>query len=198
MFDRQNKLSLGLRAIRSIWPPSGFRRAIKYLLHRLSRLPGTPYTLAAGFAFGAAASFTPFVGFHLILAASLSWLSRANILASAIGTSVGNPWTFPFIWVWIYSLGNWMGFGSTDSNVTELHFQHLFGQITEALLNGNFSDAVDIVGPVLWPMFLGGIPSAIGIWVIVYFPLNRILDSYQQRRGKRSRDNNDKLVGDTK
>ena len=198
MFDRQNKISFGLKTLRFFWPTSGFKRAGKYLLHRLSRLPGTPYTLAAGFAFGAAASFTPFVGFHLILAALLAWLSRADILASAIGTSVGNPWTFPFIWVWIYNLGNWMGFGVSGVNLNELHFHQLFGQLTEALLNGDFNNAIDIIVPVLWPMFIGSIPSALCIWVIFYFPLNRVVESYQQRLEDRRKNKKDHLLGDTK
>ena len=198
MFNRQNKLSLGLKAFRFFWPTSGFRRAGKYLLHRLSRLPGTPYTLAAGFAFGAAVSFTPFVGFHLVLAALLAWLSRADILASAIGTTVGNPWTFPFIWVWIYSLGNWMGFGSSGVSVSELHFQNLFGQLTEVFLNGDFINFVNIVVPVLWPMFIGSIPSAFCIWVIFYFPLNQIVKSYQKRRESKRKVKYNKLEGNTK
>ena len=197
MFDRQNKVSFGLKALRVFWPTSGFKRASKYLLHRLSRLPGTPYTLAAGFAFGAAISFTPFVGFHLILAALLAWLSRANILTSAIGTSIGNPWTFPFIWIWIYSLGNWMGFGSSGVIVTELRFQHLFGQLTAALLNGDFYKVIDVAVPVFWPMFVGSIPTALCIWFICYFPLSRIVKSYKQRQVNRHKVNKDKLIGET-
>jgi uncharacterized protein (DUF2062 family) len=198
MFNRQNKLSFGLKILRFFWPSSGLKRAGKYLLHRLSRLPGTPYTLAAGFACGAAVSFTPFVGFHLILAALIAWLTRAGILASAIGTSIGNPWTFPFIWIWIYNLGNWMGFGSSSVNVADLHFPHLFGQLTEALLNGDFSSVVDISGPVLWPMFIGCIPSAFCIWIIFYFPLNRIVESYQKRRRNQNKIKESQFVGDPK
>ena len=196
MFNRRKKLSFGSKIVGIFWPTAGFQRASKYLLHRLSRLPGTPYTLAAGFACGAAASFTPFVGLHFILAAVLAWVIRADILASAIGTAVGNPWTFPFIWVWIYSLGNWMGFGSSGINVTELDFPYLFGQLAEALLNGNFSTVVDIAGPVLWPMFIGGIPTAIGVWVLFYFPLRRIVESYQQRRIKRRKRKKSPPLGD--
>jgi uncharacterized protein (DUF2062 family) len=198
MFDRQNKLSFGLNILRFFWPASGFRRASKYLLYRLSRLPGTSYTLAAGFACGAAVSFTPFIGFHLILAALLSWLTRAGILASAIGTSVGNPWTFPFIWAWTYSLGNWMGFGSSDITATELHFQNLLGQLTEALLNGDFSIVIDIARIVLWPMLIGSIPTALGVWVIFYFPLKRIIESYKQRQENLCKVKKTKQVGDTK
>jgi uncharacterized protein (DUF2062 family) len=185
MFDRRNKLRFSSKVYRVFWPPSGFKRASKYLLQRLTRLPGTPYTLASGFAFGAAASCTPFVGLHLILAAFLAWLSRASILASVIGTSVGNPWTFPFIWIWIYSMGNWMAFGSSGVNITELDLQYILGHLYEAFRSGELSRVVDIAGPVLWPMFLGSIPTALCVWVFFYFPLNRIVKNYQQKRGSR-------------
>ena len=185
MFNRRNKLGFGSKVIGFFWPSAGFRRTGKYLLHRLSRLPGTPYTLAGGFACGAAASFTPFVGLHFILAGIIAWITRADILASAIGTAVGNPWTFPFIWVWIYNLGRWMGFGHNDVNVMELDFPHLFGQLAEALLNGDFSTVIDIAAPVLWPMFMGGLPTSVAVWIIFYFPLKRIVASYQRRRVER-------------
>ena len=185
MFDRRHKPGIRAKILGFFWPAAGFHRAGKYLLHRLSRLPGTPYALAGGFACGAAASFTPFVGFHFILAALLAWLIRADILASAIGTAVGNPWTFPFIWAWLYSLGNWMGFGETGMNLTELNFPRIFGQLMEAMLNGHFSMVHDIAAPVLWPMFMGGLPTAITVWVVFYFPLRRIVESYQHARVKR-------------
>ena len=196
MFNRRNKLSFGSQISGVLWPAAGFRRAGRYLLHRLSRLPGTPYALAGGFACGAAASFTPFVGLHFILAALIAWVTRANILASAIGTAVGNPWTLPFIWIWIHSLGNWMGVSSSGFNVTELNFPHLFGQLAEALLNGNFSSVIDIAGPVLWPMFVGGIPTAIMVWILSYFPLRGIVESYQQRRIERRRCKETPPLGD--
>jgi len=197
MFNRRNKRSLGAKFFGFFWPSAGFRRAGTYLLHRLSRLPGTPYTLAGGFACGVAASFTPFVGLHFILAAILAWIIRADILASAIGTAVGNPWTFPFIWVWIYNLGNWMGFGDEGINVSELDFPRLFGLLAEALLNADFAAVVKIAGPVLWPMFMGGLPSAVAVWLIFYFPLRRIVESYQRRRierRKRKRDTSPKGI----
>ena len=74
---------------------NGLKRTLKYWLHRISRIPDSTYAISAGIAFGASISFTPFVGLHFILAGLLAWVFRANIIASAIGTIVGNPWTFP-------------------------------------------------------------------------------------------------------
>jgi hypothetical protein len=80
MFQRRNRLSIIQRLKELVWPQQGWRRSTLYIAHRLGRLPGTPYRVAAGFACGAAVSFTPFVGFHFLLAALLSLILRGNIL----------------------------------------------------------------------------------------------------------------------
>ena len=46
----------------------GFVRMIRYVGHRVGRLPDTPHSISVGFAFGAAISFTPLIGFHIALA----------------------------------------------------------------------------------------------------------------------------------
>ena len=108
MFKRRKPRPALQRLFDAVWPKGGWRRSGTYVAHRLRRLPGTPYRIAAGFASGAAISFTPFIGLHFILAVVLALVLRGNLIAAAIGTVVGNPWTFPIIWLWIYSLGTWL------------------------------------------------------------------------------------------
>ncbi len=91
----------------------GWRRMGVYLVKRLTRLPGTPHSIAAGFACGTAISFTPFMGLHTVLSVLLSFLVRGNYLAAMAGTLVGNPWTFPFIWVASAKLGHALLGGAT-------------------------------------------------------------------------------------
>ena len=173
MFKRRNPLPLHKRAGAFIWPSSGWRRSGAYVAHRLRRLPGTPYRIAAGFASGAAISFTPFIGLHFVLAAALALLIRGNVIAAAIGTVVGNPWTFPFIWLWIYSLGSWMlGYGDSLTALPEnLSFQHIFQNPLDVLL----------------PMVVGSIPTAIVAWFIFFWPLQRTVAGYQKARRRRLR-----------
>jgi uncharacterized protein (DUF2062 family) len=92
----------------------GWRRLGLYLLKRLTRLSGTPQGIACGFACGAAISFTPFIGLHIALSMLLAWLLRGNLIAAAVGTVVGNPWTFPFIWLATYKVGQ-MLLGSAEA-----------------------------------------------------------------------------------
>ena len=172
MFGRRKPLPMHRRAAAMVWPQRGWRRASVYVAHRLKRLPGTPYRIAAGFACGAAISFTPFIGFHFVGAALLALVMRANLVASAIGTVVGNPWTFPFIWTWIYVLGQWLLGGQAISDLPE-----------RLSLNYIFERPLD----VLWPMTVGGIPTAVCAWFAFYWPIRGTVAEYQRARRRRMR-----------
>ena len=108
MFRRRVPLSWKGRLREIILPRKGFSRLYSYMAQRVLRMPGTPYSLAAGFACGVAVSFTPLIGFHLVLAAVLAYLMRANIIASWAGTIIGNPWTFPFIFILLFKVGSYL------------------------------------------------------------------------------------------
>lgn len=168
-----------------LWPRSGWERAAKYIFHRVARLPGTPYAIAGGLACGAAVSFTPFLGMHIILSALLAWIIRANIISSVIGTVVGNPWTFPFIWVWVYELGHWMGAGTGGHSTENLDFIGLFGRMLEAVLRLDVPYLFEAAWPVFWPMLAGSIPTALVVWFAFYVPLKPVVATYQKRRRAR-------------
>lgn len=168
LFRRRRPLSVFSKLRAVIWPTRGWRRSARYVGHRLGRLPGTPYRIAAGFAAGVAVSFTPFIGFHFLGGALLALLLRGSVMASAIGTAVGNPWTFPFIWAWIYGLGRWIlgHTGGTAELPDNLSFQFIF----------------DNVWGVLWPMTVGGLPMGVLAWCLSFWPMRRLVDGYQRAR----------------
>ena len=98
MFKRRSPLSV-LEQIREFfWPSMGWSRAFTYLKHRVIRISDTQRNIALGLAIGAGVSFSPVMMTHFIQGAILAYILRANIPAALIGTIVGNPWTFPFIW----------------------------------------------------------------------------------------------------
>ncbi len=167
MFGRRHPLPIYRRVREFAWPSGGWHRASLYIAHRVRRLPGTPYRIAAGFACGAAISFTPFIGFHFVGAALLSILLRGSLLASAIGTVVGNPWTFPFIWAWIYALGQWLLGGEV---VSELPVVLSLTYIFERPLD------------VLWPMTVGGVPTSVAAWFAFFWPVRGAVAEYQHAR----------------
>ena len=170
LFRRRKKLSRWVRLQRFVWPNMSWGRVLRYWTFKLKRLQGSPYAIACGFACGAAVSFTPLIGFHFILAAVLAWALRGNIIASAIGTAVGNPWTFPFIWAGIIWLGTWiLGYERGQ----ELPADMTIGTIFEE------------PGTVLLPMLVGGLPVAVVVWVLFFFPIRRVVGNYQHHRQAR-------------
>jgi uncharacterized protein (DUF2062 family) len=140
-----------------------------YLVKRATRLSGTPHSIAAGAACGVAISFTPFIGFHLLGSFLLCLLVRGNYLAAAAGTLVGNPWTFPFIWVAIYQLGHAL-LGTRAAQMVEHWDLATFFVKVEA---------------VFWPMVVGGLPLALIAGLATYFPLVRMIAAYQEARARR-------------
>ncbi len=173
MFRRREERTWVDAVINFFWPRSGWRRSGRYFYHRLARLPGTPYSVAAGFACGGAISFTPFVGLHFIISAALAWAIRGNIFAAILGTAVGNPWTFPFIWVSTYRLGCAML--GMDPNLVVDTFSLPF------LLNS----PVDTLVPLLAPMLAGSIPLGFLVWLAIYAPLRVLIGEYKQVRKRR-------------
>ncbi len=169
MFGRRHPLPIYRRVREFVWPSGGWHRASLYIAHRLRRLPGTPYRIAAGFACGAAISFTPFIGFHFVGAALLSMLLRGSLLASAIGTVVGNPWTFPFIWAWIYGLGQWLLGGEVVSELpAALSLKYIFERPLD----------------VLWPMTVGGVTTSVAAWFAFFWPVRGAVAEYQHARSR--------------
>lgn len=187
MFRRRNPLPPIEKLRCWVWPKRGWTRGGQYIMHRLSRLPGSGYSIACGFAFGSAISFTPFVGLHLIFGGALAWICGGNVLAAWIGTLVGNPWTFPFIWLGLYKLGNWMLQIEGPEGEAPPNFTDVFAQLWEALLSLDFASFADGIAAVIVPMTVAGIPCFIVAWVVSYFPMKYLVDSYKNKRMKRLR-----------
>lgn len=157
-----------------IWPSMGLSRTYLYYKQRIGRLSGSPYFIASGFATGVAISFTPFVGFHIATAAVISWMLGGSLVAMVLGSVVsGNPWTYPFIWVSTYKLGQWMLGG------------HIIKEPRTFNTQFTFSDLLDKSSELLLPMTLGSVPFAIVSWVAAYFAVKHIVTRSKEARQKR-------------
>ena len=196
MFRRRKQQPVHHKVGNLIWPQIGFLRSMTYVWHRVGRLHGTPHSIAGGFAAGAAVSFTPFVGSHFVLAVLLSWLTRGNIVAGLLGTAIGNPWTFPFIWLWIYELGRRMGAGEAGETKPDALaiVVDLPGVVGRALLSFDIDWAyLDNLWAVLWPMMVGSVPTFILVWLAIYLFLKPLVATYQVKRIARRRRKLEKL-----
>lgn len=166
MFRRKNR-SLSQSFREAIWPRMGWLRVFRYYGLRIYRLNDTPYAVAAGLASGVAISFTPFLGFHLLLAALLARVLNGSMLAALIGTLVGNPWTLPLIWFMTYKIGM-LVLGN-----------HMAGDIP-----AGFDMETIFTQPwrYLVPMTIGCIPFALASWLISFFSIKKTIHTLQHRR----------------
>ncbi len=150
---------------RNIFLFNYLKRSTLFYFLKLVRVKDKVDALAIGFACGAMVSFTPFIGFHFLLAIAFAFVLRGNIIASLIGTFIGNPFTFPFIWILIYRIGSIF-----FENKNELVFIFSF----ESLLDKGFE--------ILIPMLIGSIILALPVWLISFFLVKFLILSFKKRK----------------
>ena len=168
LFKPRKRRTVLYHARNVVWPRAGWVRSFSYLRHRVARLPGSPESIAMGLTCGIAVSFTPLMGFHLIVAALIAWALGGNLFSSALGTAIGNPWTFPPIFLWDIQVGHWI-LGKDD-------------EIPEAISQTSvFDNLVDVFVPTL----VGSIPTAIVVGFVSYYPLRYVIRSYRTSRRHR-------------
>lgn len=141
---------------------------MRYYRRRMGRMQGTPWFIAAGLATGIAVSFTPFVGFHLLLGAVLCWALRASMIAMVLGTVLGgNIWTLPLCllasyYVGIYFLGHVSGF--EDIVMTASPLSLIMKHPLEIFL----------------PMMVGAVPLALLSWVVSFYAVQGMVRKYRK------------------
>lgn len=173
LFKRRERRPFLETARQWVAPRRGWRRVIGYWRHRMQRLPDSPTRIALGFACGVYVCFTPFFGFHFFVAAALAWILRGNILASAIGTFVGNPITFPFIAAVCLELGVMITGGRIRDGIEDMPFTEM------AIL---FLRNLELL---VFPYFIGGLAPGIAAAALSYFIIKPIVAGYQKRRRAR-------------
>lgn len=179
MFKRRKQPHFMRKLTEAVWPRAGWRRQGTYHWYRLRRMPGSAYSIASGFAVGASMSMTPLMGFHFVLSGLVAWVVRANPVAALIGTIVGNPWTFPFIWVADWEVGNWILGNDPD---TMPGFTETFRALWTALMGMDIQMLMQNVWPVWYPMMVGSLPLVAIVFVAVYWPLKSLIGRYQALR----------------
>jgi len=172
LFRRRKPADILERARTCVWPRRSFARSAQYFAKRVLRLSATPHAIAAGVAAGVFASFLPFIGLHFVIAAVLAWVLAGNLLASAFGTAIGNPLTFPFIWGGTLEAGRLILYGNFSAihvpvNLKRMLYHGEFGQLWE---------------PFLKPMTIGAIPIGLVFAVSFYFLTRWATAAFRERR----------------
>ena len=192
MFKRRERRSIFRFFYEVIFSLKGISRAIGYVGIRLKRIPDTPHKISLGMSCGIFASFTPLFGLHFLIAGLLSYVLRANVLASLIGTFIGNPITFPIITVFNLKLGEWI-LGSNEyssgdgGKIFEGFLDFIFliykSLFTEGSIGENSVPRMnEFLYGVFIPYSLGGLFLGISIAIISYFLLRPLVSTYKKKR----------------
>ena len=192
MFKRREKRSIFRFFYEVIFSLKGISRAIGYVGIRLKRIPDTPHKISLGMSCGIFASFTPLFGLHFLIAGLLSYVLRANVLASLIGTFIGNPITFPIITVFNLKLGEWI-LGSNEyssgdgGKIFEGFLDFIFliykSLFTEGSIGENSVPKMnEFLYGVFIPYSLGGLILGISVAIISYFLLRPLVSTYKKKR----------------
>ncbi len=167
-FARRQPKTLSDRVQDMVWPRMGWGRALRYRLKRLLRVGGSPHAVAAGAAAGMFAAFSPFLGFHYIIAALLAFVFGGSILASAAVTTLANPLTLPLFWAASYEIGSLFMPSHTHFSAAAILEQHSWAAIE----------------PFLAPLFVGSVLVGTVLGVGIYFPVRALVANYQAGREK--------------
>lgn len=176
IFKRRDKETFGQKVRIAIWPRRSLWRSIKYLMLRVLRLTASPHVIAMGVAAGSFASFTPFLGFHFVIAFAICFVMRGSYVAAATGTFFGNPLTFPFIWGSVLAAGRWMLYGSSPEGAPELKVPKLSADM--------IWNSFDVVWPVIKAMAIGSLPVGIPVAFVIYLIVRQMARIYQTSRLK--------------
>ncbi|SRR5690606_3947977 len=187
LFKRRTKPPFHERLLAWLWPRRGWRRAWGYAWHRVRRLKASPHAIAAGFAAGVFASFTPFMGFHFVIGFVAAFLVGGSLIASALGTIVGNPLTFPLIWFATYQVGCMLLGLEPGANLNEqLSRFDLMGLIHDPA--SIWDDILHVLWPVVRPMTVGSVPIGLAAAAVSYFSVKYVIEAFQARRRERFAD----------
>jgi uncharacterized protein (DUF2062 family) len=169
LFRRREAESLWERMRVHVWPRRSWSRSSRYVVYRLRRLSDSPHAVALGFAIGVFTAATPFLGTHIVVAMVLAWFIGGSVVASVLGTFIGNPITYPLLWYTTYEVGNLMLRGKLDEKTVDLS-------------GGIFQKSIEQLWPILKPMTLGSIPVGLALAALSYVLVKPMVDAYKHRR----------------
>ena len=173
LFRQRTPMNFLQRARVALWPRNSWSRSAKYFAKRVLRLSGSPHAIATGVAIGVFVSWTPFLGFHILMSLVIAFVIGGNLIAAATGTAIGNPLTFPFIWWSSYKLG---------TKLLGMHPTHVrFSEIAHGLTH----EPIGHLMPIVKPLTIGSIPLGLGSAGIAYVVVRLAVSGYQMARRQR-------------
>lgn len=202
VFRRRDKLGWGAWLREQIYPRSGFKRATRYVLHRMRRVPDTPQRVARGVFAGSIVGFLPLPGLQFLAAWGASRLMNGNLLAALLATFNTNPVTTPFFAVLAMTLGHWI------MGIEKPLTGHYIAQAFADAGNDLWLNVKAIFGPqvaqwdgliqfwkeIYLPYFIGALIPGIPLSLLFYALTIMGVEAYQKARAARAQDRKERRI----
>jgi uncharacterized protein (DUF2062 family) len=162
-------------------------RGMHVAVRRLLRLRASPHEIALGCAAGAFVSITPLLGIQTLMAIVLASLLRASVPAAVLGTFVGNPLSWPFIWASTYAMG--LQIVGLEGVFDPAAFEHKVLALWAAVLERSphvLDATAALLWPLLWPMLAGSLPVGLLTGAVVYYISRNLVRAWRLRRMTRA------------
>ncbi len=200
VFKRRDPVGWGAWLREQVYPKSGFKRAIRYVVYRMRRLPDQPHRVARGVFAGSLVGFLPLPGMQFLAAWGAARLARGNVLAALLATFNTNPVTTPFFAVLAMTLGHWMlGIekplswhyikGATEIAGSDLWFNF------QAMFNSDvtrWDGLIQFWNEIYLPYFIGALGPGIVLSAIGYYVTIPLVEAYQKARASRAMERDEK------
>lgn len=146
----------------------------RFLIYRVFSLNDTPHRLALGVAIGIFVTWTPTIGFQMVLVVALSWLFGANKLVGVPFVWLSNPATLIPVYGPNYLIGCWVLGHSPDG----------WEKILNAILcKGDFYDRIlewySVTSSIFWELWVGSLIVGLVLGVMSYFTMYRLIVVYR-------------------
>lgn len=200
VFKRRDKRSYAQLARDIIYPKGGIRRSVRYVLHRMTRLPDEPHRIARGVAAGTFVNFPPVYMVQMLSAAGLAYVMRGNIIAALLATFISNPLTTPFLAMGCLKLGHWMlgierplTFSEVLSAFADAGAQlwhNFLAMFTDQV--AQWDKLIDFFWFLFWPYTIGSIIPGILASIATYYMTIPLVHAYQKLRASRMSERSEK------
>jgi uncharacterized protein len=196
VFKRRSPRGWFSWARQMVYPDGGFKRATRYVIHRMSRLPDDPRRIARGVFAGTLISFLPIPGLQFLAAWGLAAVMRGNVLASLLATFVSNPLTTPFIAVFSVGFGHWLlgihtpltaeAIGAAFAGAGSELWQNVKALFTTAQMD--WTEIIGFWDNIWYPYFVGCLGPAVITSLAAYYLTIPLVQAYQKLRTSKARE----------
>jgi uncharacterized protein (DUF2062 family) len=139
---------------------------------KLLAIRDAPEAIAGGIAIGIFFGFTPLFGLKTVLSIFFAWLTRSNIIAAVLATTLHDlilP-LMPVVYVWEYKVGYWLINHQWPDRLRRVHLEwHEWRNWTTFLTVGK-------------PLLVGSIFCGLPVGLISYFVARGIVGRHQRKK----------------